>query len=40
MIINAGIVEVVYEEDYHFGEQAQALYAEAGVICRQFSFPA
>lgn len=36
MIINAGIVEVVYEHKYHFTEQAQALFEEAGVKCRQF----
>ena len=36
MIINAGIVEVVYEEEYHFNEQARNLFAEAGVLCRQF----
>ncbi len=37
MIINAGLAEVVYEEDYHFNEQAQALFAEADVKCRQFT---
>lgn len=36
MIINAGITEVVYEHEYHFSEQAQALFAEAGVLCRRF----
>ena len=36
MIINAGIVEVVYEHEYHFSEQVRALFAEAGVHCRQF----
>jgi dCMP deaminase len=36
MIINAGIAEVVYEEEYCFSEQARALLAEAGVPCRQF----
>ena len=36
MIINAGLAEVVYEQDYHFNEQARALFAEAGVICRKF----
>jgi dCMP deaminase len=39
MIINAGIREVVYEDDYHFNEQARSLFAEAGVRCRQFSRP-
>jgi dCMP deaminase len=36
MIINAGIREVVYETEYHFSTQAQALFEEAGVRCRQF----
>lgn len=36
MIINAGISEVVYEKEYHFNDQAKALFAEAGVACRQF----
>lgn len=36
MIINAGIVEVVYEHEYHFSKQVQALFAEAGVHCRQY----
>ena len=36
MIINAGISEVVYEKEYHFNDQARALFAEAGVNCRQF----
>ncbi|AKJ64048.1 deoxycytidylate deaminase [Kiritimatiella glycovorans] len=36
MIINAGIVEVVYEEEYHFTEQARSLFAEAGVQCRRY----
>ena len=36
MIINAGLSEVVYEHEYHFSEQAKALFKEAGVICRQF----
>ncbi|MBM4152905.1 MAG: dCMP deaminase family protein [Kiritimatiellaceae bacterium] len=36
MIINAGIAEVVYETEYHFNEQAKALFAEAKVLCRQF----
>jgi len=37
MIINSGILEVVYENEYHFNDQARALFAEAGVICRQFT---
>jgi deoxycytidylate deaminase len=36
MIINAGITEVVYEQEYRFNEQARALFKEVGVMCRQF----
>ena len=36
MIINAGILQVVYDEEYCFTEQTQALLAEAGVVCRQY----
>ena len=36
MIINAGIVEVVYDEEYAFSDQTRALFAEAGVHCRKF----
>ena len=36
MIINAGIVEVVYEDEYEFGEQTRGLLGEAGVTCRRF----
>jgi len=36
MIINAGITEVVYEEEYHFSEQTRALLSEAGVTIRQY----
>lgn len=35
MIINSGIVEVVYEEEYQFGEQTRALFSEAGVTYRK-----
>lgn len=35
MIINAGIKEVVYEQEYHFSEQARNLFAQAGIVCRQ-----
>ena len=35
MIINAGIVEVVYEDDYQFTRQTKALFAQAGVKCRR-----
>lgn len=36
MIINAGIREVVYDEEYRFSEQTKDLLAEAGVTCRKF----
>lgn len=36
MIINAGIVEVIYEDAYHFDERAGELFAEAGVVIRRF----
>lgn len=36
MIINAGLAEVVYENEYRFSDQARALFKEAGVICRRF----
>ena len=36
MIINAGIVEVIYEHEYHFTEQVKALFGEAKIACRQF----
>ena len=36
MIINAGIVHVVYDEEYCFTEQTKALFTEAGVVCRQY----
>ncbi len=35
MIINAGIKEVIYENEYHFSDQARELFKEAGVLCRQ-----
>lgn len=34
MIINAGIREVVYEEDYEFSEQTKRLFEEAGILFR------
>lgn len=37
MIINAGIREVIYDEEYCFSDQTRALLAEAGVICRRYS---
>jgi dCMP deaminase len=37
MIINSGILEVVYDEEYHFGDQTRALLAEAGVLCRRIA---
>lgn len=36
MIINAGIIEVVYEEEYQFTEQTRALLEEAGVSFRRY----
>jgi len=36
MIINGGIAEVIYDEEYHFNEQTRSLFAEAGVRCRRF----
>ncbi len=36
MIINAGIAEVIYEEEYRFSDQAGALLRTAGVKCRCF----
>ncbi len=36
MIINAGICEVVYDGDYAFTDQTQALLDEAGVVCRRY----
>ncbi len=36
MIINAGITEVVYEEEYQFTEQTRALLEEAGVSFRRY----
>lgn len=37
MIINAGIREVIYDEEYRFSEQTKALLTEAGVKIRQFT---
>ena len=37
MIINAGIREVVYNQDYPLNETSFKLFQEAGVICRQHS---
>lgn len=37
LIINAGIEEVVYDEEYEFSRQTLALFQEAGVLCRQFT---
>ncbi len=36
MIINSGILEVVYDEEYRFSDQTRSLFAEAGVRCRRF----
>ena len=35
MIINAGILEVVYNEDYPLNDSSFALLREASVLCRQ-----
>jgi len=40
MIINAGIKEVVYEQEYQFNRQTRALLKEAGVGCRCYVRPA
>ena len=37
MIINAGIQEVVYADEYEFGEQTRALLHEAGVRYRRLA---
>jgi putative pyruvate formate lyase activating enzyme len=34
--INAGIREVVYEQEYSFSAQTRQLLAQANVLCRQF----
>jgi dCMP deaminase len=36
MIINAGLTEVVFEEEYNFSEQARHLLETAGVQCRKY----
>ena len=36
MIINAGIREVVYGDEYEFSDQTRAIFKEAGVSCRRF----
>ena len=36
MVINAGISEVVYGDEYEFKDQTRALFREAGVNCRHF----
>ena len=37
MIINAGIKEVVFENEYEFSEQTRALLHEGGVRCRKLT---
>ena len=37
MIINAGIKEVVFENEYEFSEQTRALLHEGGVRCRRLT---
>jgi len=39
MIINAGIVEVVYQDEYRFDAQTKALFESADVKCRQLRPP-
>lgn len=39
MIVNAGLVEVVYESAYAFNRQAHSLLRQAGVKCRRFHRP-
>ena len=36
MIINGGLTEVIYEDEYEFSDQTRALLKSAGVKCRQF----
>jgi dCMP deaminase len=40
MIVNAGIVEVVYEHAYRFDHQVRDLFGQAGVLCRELIRPA
>jgi deoxycytidylate deaminase len=35
MIINAGIVEVIYDEEYSITEQTMAIFKEANVTVRR-----
>ncbi len=37
MIINAGITEVIYDEEYAFNAQTRALFEEASVRCRRMA---
>jgi len=39
MIINAGIVEVVYNSDYPLGDLSLSLLREAAVVCRKIMLP-
>ena len=39
MIVNAGISEVVYGDEYEFGDQTHALLEEAGVVARKYEPP-
>lgn len=36
MIINAGLKEVVYEQEYRFSDQSRDMFEEAGIKCRKF----
>ena len=38
MIINAGIIEVIYDEEYAFNDQTKGLFGEAGVRFRRRAF--
>ncbi|MEI6514391.1 MAG: dCMP deaminase family protein [bacterium] len=37
MIINAGILEVVYDKEYEFSDQTRTLLHEGGVRCRKLA---
>jgi len=39
MIINAGIREVVFENEYEFSSQTKRMFREAGVKFRRLSRP-
>ncbi len=37
MIINSGMIEVVYDEEYQFSEQTRSLLQEASLVCRRYA---